>query len=73
MFNKKSKELDKSRDKLTKQLERMKMQAADSVESYQWLDGIDWDALDKDTLREVLERIIERIVIRDKDIEIYFK
>ena len=51
----------------------MKMQAADSVESYQWLDGIDWDSLDKDTLREVLERIIERIVIRDKDIEIYFK
>lgn len=73
MFNKKSKELDKSRDKLAKQLERMRTQAADSVESYQWLDGIDWDALDKDTLREVLERIIGRIVIRDKDVEIYFK
>lgn len=73
MFNKKSKELDKSRDKLVKQLERTRIQAADSVESYRWLDGIDWEALDKDTLREVLERIIERIVIRDKNVEIYFK
>lgn len=73
MFNKKSKELDKSRDKLVKQLERTRIQAADSVESYRWLDGINWEALDKDTLREVLERIIERIVIRDKNVEIYFK
>ncbi|PQC93476.1 recombinase family protein [Enterococcus faecium] len=73
MFNKKSKELDKTREKLTKQLESLRIQSAEAVESYQWLDEVNWDNLDKDTLREILERVIQKIVIRDGDIAVHLK
>ncbi|MDV4829854.1 recombinase family protein [Enterococcus faecium] len=73
MFDKKMAELDKKKLDFIQQLESARISSLETPESYEWINGIDWDNLDTEMKRELLERIISRIVITDNDVDIHFK
>lgn len=72
-FNKKLLNLEETQKKLIDQLEEMRNYVFDETNNREWLMTIEWESLDKETLREILDRVITRIVVHGNDIEIHFK
>ena len=73
MYKKKLRELEKEKDKLANALIKARISDSEAVKTYDWINNIPMDEISAEAQREVLERVIDRIVIDDKNVDVFFK
>lgn len=73
LYKKKTVELEKEKAKALTELEKEIKKDSSPVKDNSWIKSIPWEDLETEAKREVLETVIDKIVITDNNVDVFFK